>query len=154
MENVPSQFDAAKVEATFSKLRLNPQWLEGVKNAHADLLAKLNMNLNEEEELALARCIFAGSHGEQVMRDSDPVPIHDPECLNPPQLLSVDCGNSTCPQPPALHTSIKCLPCPPPINTSVSCTQCPPPANTSNSCYSCPPPYGVSISGTCPTGTC
>jgi hypothetical protein len=148
VDNLSSQCDAVKVEAAFSKLRLNPQWLEGVKSAHADLLAKLNMGLNEEEELALARRIFAGSPGEQVMRDTDPVPIHYAGCLNPPQLrsvalLSVDCGESTCPKP-QLHTSIRCLPCPPPLpDTSVSCTSCPP-----------VPPFDVSISGSCPTGTC
>jgi len=123
MNHMEEMIDHAKVAAAFSKLQTNPEMMGSVKDTFANLFTKIGMDLNPQEELALARQIFADDSGVVRAGESDPVPL----------------GNK-CESHPVSLISYQCVSCNPPTITSNVCTNCPPPplpTITSNQCTGC-----------------
>jgi hypothetical protein len=95
MNDKKATIDNAKMEVAFAKLKANPEALTPVKKALDDMFARINLELNPQEQLTLIRRVFAS--GGQPLRD-DPVPLdHGPEEGCHPALISNQCPS---PQPP------------------------------------------------------
>jgi len=123
MDRKKETIDQAKVAAAFTKLQINPEMIGPVKEAFAGLFTKIGIDLSPQEELALARQIFASDSGVVRAGESDPVPLGKNCETHPVSLISYDCKS-----------------CPPPTITSHVCTNCPPPplpTITSNQCTGC-----------------
>jgi hypothetical protein len=115
MDHKEETIDQAKVATAFTKLQTNPEMIGSVKDAFANLFTKIGMDLNPQEELALARQIFAGDSGVVRAGESDPVYFGKDSCgSHPVPFISYQCKSCETP-PPAI-----------PLNTSNNCINCQP----------------------------